>query len=176
MIVVAREASHRDASIGHVQWRWSYPPNRSRQSYLDEIVMLLGGMAAEEVILGDVFDGSGGVAGSDLQRASDIATIMLASLGPESLQYCDISSSRELDELRRDDPVLRRRVERLLEAELLRATTSIQTRRPKRLHERSQIAAQSRDVRLWISFPKQRAIGRVDVRSPGVLPGRIGCI
>lgn len=35
MIVVAREASHRDASIGHVQWRRSYTPNRSRQSYLD---------------------------------------------------------------------------------------------------------------------------------------------
>ncbi|MBO9654465.1 MAG: AAA family ATPase [Agrobacterium tumefaciens] len=131
MIAVAREASHRDASIGHVQWRRSYTPNRSRQSYLDEIAMLLGGMAAEEVILGDVFDGSGGVAGSDLQRASDIATIMLASLGLESLQYCDVSSSDELEELRRDDPVLRRRVERLLEAELSRATTIIQARRPE---------------------------------------------
>jgi cell division protease FtsH len=56
---------------------------------------------------------------------------MLASLGLESLQYCDVSSSRELDELRRDDPVLRRRVERLLEVELLRATTIIQARRPE---------------------------------------------
>jgi len=129
MIVVAREASHRDASIGHVQWRRRYTPNRSRQSYLDEIAMLLGGMAAEEVILGDVFDGSGGVAGSDLQRASDIATIMLASLGLVSLQYCDVSSPNELEELRRDDPVLRLRVERLLEAELLRATRIIETRR-----------------------------------------------
>ncbi|MBP2533727.1 AAA family ATPase [Agrobacterium tumefaciens] len=129
MIVVTREASRRDASIGHVQWRRSYTPNRSRQSYLDEIAMLLGGMAAEEVILGDIFDGSGGVAGSDLQRASDIATIMLASLGLKSLQYCDVSSSRELDELRRNDPVLRKRVERLLEEELLRATTIIQERR-----------------------------------------------
>lgn len=82
-------------------------------------------------ILGDVFDGSGGVAESDLQRASDIATIMLASLGLESLQYCDVSSSRELEELRRDDPVLRRRIERLLEAELLRATAIIQARRRK---------------------------------------------
>ncbi|MGV1985558.1 hypothetical protein ACQZ5N_02980 [Agrobacterium sp. 22-221-1] len=56
---------------------------------------------------------------------------MLASLGLESLQYCDVSSSRELDELRRDDPVLRRRVERLLEVELLQATTIIQARRPE---------------------------------------------
>ncbi|WP_233284735.1 hypothetical protein [Agrobacterium tumefaciens] len=80
-------------------------------------------------ILGDVFDGSRGVAGSDLQRASDIATIMLGSLGLLSLQYCDVSSSRDLDELRRDDPVLRRRVERLLEVELSRATTIIQARK-----------------------------------------------
>ncbi|WP_236734582.1 hypothetical protein G6L26_014985 [Agrobacterium radiobacter] len=60
---------------------------------------------------------------------ADIATVMLASMGLESLQYCDVSSSRELDELRRDDPVLRLRVERLLEAELLRATRIIETRR-----------------------------------------------
>lgn len=129
MIVVAREVGHRDGSIGHVQWRRTYTPNRSRQSYLDEIAMLLAGMAAEEVILGDVFDGSGGASGSDLQRASDIATIMLASLGLEALQYCGVSSSKELDELRRDDPTLRRRVERLLEAELLRATTIIEAQR-----------------------------------------------
>lgn len=131
MIVVAREASHRDASIGHVQWRRSYTPNRSRQSYLDEIAMLLGGMAAEEVILGDVFDGSGGVAGSDLQRASDLATVMLASLGLGSLQYCDVSTPKELDELRRSDPILRRRVEWLLEAQLLRAAAIIERRRPE---------------------------------------------
>lgn len=56
---------------------------------------------------------------------------MLASLGLDSLQYSDVSSSRDLDQLRRDDPVLRRRVERLLEAELLRATTNIQIRRPE---------------------------------------------
>ncbi|UYZ09212.1 hypothetical protein CFBP5507_15965 [Agrobacterium salinitolerans] len=36
-----------------------------------------------------------------------------------------------LEELRRDDPVLRRRVERLLEVELSRATTIIQARRPE---------------------------------------------
>ncbi|WP_245369162.1 AAA family ATPase [Sinorhizobium sp. CCBAU 05631] len=131
MIVVAREAGHRDASIGHVQWRRQTMPNRSRQSYLDEIAMLLGGMAAEEVILGDVFDGSGGVAGSDLQRASDLATAMLASLGLGSLQYCDVSTPKELDELRRSDPILRRRVERLLEAELLRAAKTIERRRPE---------------------------------------------
>ncbi|ASP70533.1 ATPase [Sinorhizobium meliloti] len=131
MIVVAKEAGHRDGSIGHVQWRRQNKPNRTRQSYLDEIAMLLGGMAAEKVVLGDIFDGSGGVAGSDLQRASDLATVMLASLGLGSLQYCDVSTSKELDELRRSDPILRRRVERLLEAELLRAATIIEGRKPE---------------------------------------------
>lgn len=89
----------------------------------------LGGMAGERVIIGDVFDGSGAVAGSDLQRASDLATAMLASLGLGSLQYGDVSMPKELDEVRRSDPILRRRVERLLEAELLRAVTLIEGRR-----------------------------------------------
>ena len=131
MIVVAKEVGHRDGSIGHVQWRRQTTRNRSRQSYLDEIAMMLGGMAGERVIIGDVFDGSGGGAGSDLQRASDLATAMLASLGLGSLQYCDVSTSKQLDDLRRSDPILRRRVERLLEAELQRAATIIEGRRPE---------------------------------------------
>jgi ATP-dependent Zn protease len=129
MIVVAREAGHRDGSIGHVQWRRQVTRSRCRQSYLNEIAMLLGGMAAEQVLLADLFDGSGGVEGSDLQKASDLATLMLANLGLGSLHYCDVSTSKELDELRRSDPILRRRVERLLAAELNRAAMIVRGRR-----------------------------------------------
>ncbi|MDX3924713.1 MAG: AAA family ATPase [Shinella sp.] len=129
MIVVAKEVGHRDGSIGHVQWRRQATRRRSRQSYLDEIAMMLGGMAAEKVVLGDVFEGSGGVDGSDLQRASDLATLMLASLGLGALLYCDVSTSKELDELRRSDTILRRQVERLLAAELNRAAMIVGERK-----------------------------------------------
>lgn len=90
---------------------------------------MLAGMAAEQIILGDIFDGSGGVEGSDLQRASDLATLMLANLGIGSLHYCDVTTSKELDELRREDPSLRRRVEDLLAAQLQRAVAIVENRK-----------------------------------------------
>ena len=79
-------------------------------------------------MLGDIQDGSGGVEGSDLQRASDVATRMLASLGLGALQFYDLSSSSDLEELRREDPALRRRVEKLLASELDRAIDIVQRR------------------------------------------------
>lgn len=121
MVVVAKEVGQRDARVGHVQWRRTQRRSRARQAYLNEIAMMLGGMAAEEVLLGDIQDGSGGVPGSDLQRACDMATTMLGSLGLGALQFYDLSSSSDLEKLRREDPALRKRVERLLAAELDRA-------------------------------------------------------
>lgn len=128
-VTVAREVGHFDERAGHVYWKRNIRRNRRRQSYLDEIAMVLGGMAAERVIIGDILDGSGGVEGSDLQRASDMGTLMLANLGLDSLHYCDISSPKELDELRRTDPVLRQRVEDLLAIEVQRAVGIVQRRR-----------------------------------------------
>ncbi len=129
LVVVARRSGIRNRSLGHVQWRRTRSWNRSHQSYRDELAMILGGMAAEKVLLHQAYDGSGGVAGSDLQHASDVATLMIASLGLESLNYCDVSSSRELDELRRSDPELRSRVEKLLARALERAENIVRRRR-----------------------------------------------
>lgn len=129
VIIVAREVGHRDGSFGHVHWRRKVRRSRSRQSYLDEIAMMLGCMAAEKVILGDIFDGSGGVKGSDLQRASDLATLMLANLGLGALHYCDVTTTKELDELRRKDSSLRQRVQNLLAVELQRAVAIVDRRK-----------------------------------------------
>jgi ATP-dependent Zn protease len=129
MIVVVRELARRDTSVGHVQWRRMVRRNRWRQAYLDEIAMLLGGMAAEEMVLGDILDGSGGTKGSDLWRVNDIATLMFANLGLGSLQYSEVSTAEELDELRRSDPILRKRIERLLGSEFERACAIIRRRR-----------------------------------------------
>jgi ATP-dependent Zn protease len=112
-----------------VHWKAKLRLSRSRQAYLDEIAMILGGMAAEKIIIGDILDGSGGAEGSDLHRASDIATLMTASLGLSSLYYSDVSTRRELEDLRREDPVVRKRVEDLLSEQLDRATEVISARR-----------------------------------------------
>ncbi|WP_106727545.1 hypothetical protein [Pseudaminobacter soli (ex Li et al. 2025)] len=46
-----------------------------------------------------------------------------------SLYYCDVTTSKELDELRREDPSLRRRVEDLLAAQLGRAVAIVENRK-----------------------------------------------
>ncbi|CUX14768.1 MULTISPECIES: AAA family ATPase [Agrobacterium tumefaciens complex] len=129
MIVVARDSGQYEDSYGHVQWTRPKVHNRNRQSYLNEIAMLLGGMAAERVHLGTEYDGSGGGLGSDLQQAVDLATRMLSNLGLEALQFHHATTSMELDELRRSDSVIRRRVERLLREQLERAEQIVRERR-----------------------------------------------
>ncbi|MBK5571235.1 AAA family ATPase [Ensifer sp. SSB1] len=130
-IVVASQAGHRDGSVGHVEWRRPIVRNKTLQAYRDEIAMLLAGKAAERVVLNESYDGSGGREGSDLHRANDIATILIAAHGVHSLGFTSLSSSRELDELRRSDPILRRRVERLLAEELSRAEEVVREWRAK---------------------------------------------
>ncbi len=128
-IVVAREAGHRDTGDGYVEWRRPVTRNRTLQTYRDEIAMILAGRAAEQVVFNQCYDGSGGVEGSDLHRASDLATVLITCHGIQSLGFTSLSSSRDLDELRRTDPILRRRVERLLAEELARADEIIRKRR-----------------------------------------------
>ncbi|ABR60052.1 AAA family ATPase [Sinorhizobium medicae] len=128
-IVVARQAAHRDDSVGHVEWRRPVVLNRTLWAYRNEIAMLLGGRAAEKEVLAEMYVGSGGVEGSDLNRAADIATILIAGHGVQGLGYTDVSRSRDLDQLRRTDVVLRRRVERLLAEELARAEDIVRERR-----------------------------------------------
>jgi hypothetical protein len=128
-IVVARQAGHRDPSTGHVEWRRQVVRNSTLLAYRNEIAMLLAGRAAEKAVLDDMYVGSGGVEGSDLHRASDIATFLVGGHGVGGLGYVDVSRSRDLEQLRRADPILRRRVERLLAEELARAQVIIRERR-----------------------------------------------
>ncbi|MGO8369098.1 AAA family ATPase [Rhizobium ruizarguesonis] len=130
IITVLREVSLSGDRAGYVGWLRPNPLYRSRESYLNEISMFLAGRAAEDVIVGSVTDGFGGSKGSDLHRAADVATLMEASLGlGEGLSYSSVANSEDLEELRRSDPVLRRRVEKLLAAELERAKSIVRTRR-----------------------------------------------
>ncbi|MBZ7924887.1 AAA family ATPase [Ensifer adhaerens] len=160
-IVVAREAGHHDGGAGYVEWRRPVLRNRSLQAYRDEIAMILAGRAAEQAILNECYDGSGGAEGSDLHRASDIATILIAAHGIQSLGFTNLSSARELDELRRTDPVLRRRVERLLADELARAEEIILERRADVVR----IAEAVRERELLPGVEVARVIGRGRIAS-----------
>jgi Cdc6-like AAA superfamily ATPase len=130
IITVLREVSLSGDRAGYVGWLRPNPLYRSRESYLNEISMFLAGRAAEDVIVGSVTDGFGGSKGSDLHRAADVATLMEANLGlGEGLSYSSVARPEDLEELRRSDPILRRRVERLLAAELERAKSIVRMRR-----------------------------------------------
>ncbi|KAB0265009.1 AAA family ATPase [Microvirga brassicacearum] len=76
----------------------------TKVSYLAEITVLLSGLAAEEIAFGSHSDGGGGSDGSDLQRATVLATAMEASLGlGRQLAYLAAHSDAEiLDRLRAD--------------------------------------------------------------------------
>jgi ATP-dependent Zn protease len=130
IITVLREVNLSGDRAGYVRWLRPNPIYRSRESYLNEIAMFLAGRAAEDVIVGSVTDGFGGSKGSDLHRASDIATLMEANLGlGQGLSYSSVDSFEELEKLRRSDPLLRRRVEKLLAVELERAKSIVRAKR-----------------------------------------------
>lgn len=128
-VVVARQAGHRDDSIGHVEWRRPVVRNRTLLAYRNEIAMIMGGKAAEKTVLDEMYAGSGGGEGSDLHRAADIATILIVTHGVSALGFTSFTGSRDLERIRRTDPILRRRVERLLAEELARAEEIISERR-----------------------------------------------
>lgn len=90
---------------------------RSRASYLEEVTILMAGIAAEMVFFGDHADGAGAVPGSDLQRATDVATAMEATMGfGPTLVYHDAQDAYSLDRLRRSDLKLKGRVDATLKS------------------------------------------------------------
>lgn len=114
------------ATFGRRRWA-----RRTKAYYLDAIAMGLGGMAAEQILTGCHDDGVAGGPGSDLHNATRAAIMLdraygmgdgLASLG-------DISDAPMIDIRRMDRSVLRR-VDRILQEQLERATEIIERHRP----------------------------------------------
>ena len=112
---VAREVS--SGPLGVTEFHRQEGFDSSRDSYLAEICVLLAGAAAEEEILGHRGTGSGGAAGSDLHRATALATAMEASygLGDTLLPCFDPFSDTAVAVLARD-PAMAAAVERFLSA------------------------------------------------------------
>lgn len=122
LVAVAKQKVAGQSMQGYVQWNIPSPSFRNRQSYLDKITMLLGGIAAERTFFGEHFDGAGGFFGSDLQIATDLATLIVAAFGMgDTLAYTHAPTPELLQRLRENDPDVRYQVERVLSEQLARA-------------------------------------------------------
>ncbi|TWF58202.1 AAA family ATPase [Neorhizobium alkalisoli] len=114
--------AHAMQPLGFAHFEFDNDLLMSRQGYLDQIAMTLGGRAAEEVILGTAFEGAGAGEGADLHKASDLATRLEVQLGMgESLAYFNLKSPEQRDGLRQANHVVAARVERLLAQEMERS-------------------------------------------------------
>jgi cell division protease FtsH len=127
LIKINRTLRRKHAGLGgHVTIQQQPLKRRSRASYLEEVTILMAGIAAETVFFGENADGAGAVPGCDLQRATDLATIMEASMGfGTSLVYHDAQDPFALDRLRRSDLKLKGRIDSVLKSCLKTATDMI---------------------------------------------------
>lgn len=91
----------------------------TRETSLITLVGLLGGRAAEEIVLGSPSSGSGGDEDCDLAKASVLATRMIASLGLDDesergfLWLADVTT-KNIDTVLRSRPSLEKKVSTLL--------------------------------------------------------------
>lgn len=101
---------------------------RTVKTYRDRIVVLLAGIAAEEVLLGAVSDGAGAGPNSDLAQATRIATMLQSGMGMGNrLRHSLAKSDRDLETLRLQDPSVAIWVDDVLRTEFERAKQIIRS-------------------------------------------------
>lgn len=129
-VVVSWETRDPHQPPGFAHFTFTNDVEPDRQLYLDRIAVLLAGRAAEEEILGTAFEGAGGVEGSDLHNATEIATMIEASFGMgEGLSYFESSTPAARARLIRSNSHLAERVERVLASQMERSRTIVRERR-----------------------------------------------
>ena len=120
-----------NCEAGSMDVRQPMLKGRTRRDYEAQLMVYLAGLAAEELVFGEIADGGGGSMGSDLASATRIATEMEASLGlGDSLVHLIPNGSRQVQELLLTDRSLRRRVEVSLDKAFEDARAIIQENEP----------------------------------------------
>lgn len=103
---------------------------RTREQLLNGVATLLGGLAAEEVVLGQRSAGGGGSKGSDLHAATVAVLKLEASYGlGESLAYLASSNEEELFTALRLDRLLQARVDKVLAEQFARTKRIVEAHR-----------------------------------------------
>lgn len=129
--VAAHVRADADTALGG-QARFDFEAREWRDLdwYMDHLALLLGGIAAEKLVLGAIGDGAGGGADSDLAKATEAATLIEVHHGMGcTLRWSNATTREELELLRRHDAGLRRRIDRILKEQLDRAISILSERR-----------------------------------------------
>ena len=110
------------SDLGITVFKFPNQASNPRQYYLNHIAMLMAGMAAEKVIFGDIYDGAGGGEGSDLQRAADLASEMVAEMGMgDNIAYFTSRNASTREKLRRENKIIEAGVNKILTEQLARS-------------------------------------------------------
>ncbi|MBW9051154.1 AAA family ATPase [Rhizobium mesosinicum] len=116
-------------SLGGALFETAPARRQTRAYYLGHIATLLGGIAAELVVFGDFADGAGSSIHSDLQLATQFATMVEGPLAMGSSWLSDGDTSpRSLLEARYRNPLLEHRVEALLAQQMKIAVEVVRQR------------------------------------------------
>ncbi|MBY4617742.1 AAA family ATPase [Rhizobium redzepovicii] len=103
---------------------------RTKTTYLDTIAIFLGGIAAEMEVFGNFADGASGSSEADLNRATDLATMVEGTTGMGHTLAVESPGPDEFARMRLYNAELREQVHVLLESELARTRSVIQRQRP----------------------------------------------
>jgi SpoVK/Ycf46/Vps4 family AAA+-type ATPase len=117
-------------SLGHAKFHEQFFNRRTGTYYRDKIAILLGGIAAEEILFNAFDNGAAGSSTADLNRATDIATMLETSWGlGKTLAVEPGNSPQELSAYRHNRKDVAKAVEATLQAEMQRAKTLLEEHR-----------------------------------------------
>jgi len=118
----------KSSALGYVQYGPVGARLKTRADYLNAIAVCLAGIAAEMEIFGWFADGASGSETADLNRATEIATMLEGALGMGHTLLVE-GLVEQLERLRSYNPDFRRRVHEVLQNEFDRVKSIIQARR-----------------------------------------------
>ncbi|MHC2455938.1 hypothetical protein ACVMIX_002579 [Rhizobium leguminosarum] len=121
-------AEGKSSQLGYVQYGHSSARPKTRPDYLAAIAVCLAGIAAETEVYDCFADGASGSETADLNRATELATMLEGCLGMGHTLVVE-GSLEQLERLRSYNPEFRRRIHEVLQNEFDRARSIIQSRR-----------------------------------------------
>lgn len=117
-------------SLGHTEFEERLFSRKTSAHLRNKVATLLGGIAAEELLFGEFGNGAGGDPSADLNRATDLATMLEIKWGlGKTLSVEPGDSPRELSAFRHRRKALRKSVEATLQAEFRRAKSLLEEHR-----------------------------------------------